>query len=85
MAVANLSLLLAIFSSDSSSVKPAALSSIKPAFNAVPALLPLIPAFDKVPNKAVVFSTLTPTAFAAGAACWWNDRGRFLYTHFTLG
>ena len=37
-------------------------------FKAVPASDPFIPEFAKVPNNAVVSSTLTPTALAAGAA-----------------
>ena len=41
---------------------------MKEVFRLFPALLPEIPAFAKVPSSAVVFSTLTPTALAAGAA-----------------
>ena len=68
VAVDSLSLLFAIFSKAESKSIPAAFNSINPAFKAVPALLPLIPAFAKVPSNAVVFSMSTPTAFAAGAA-----------------
>ena len=67
-AVPNLSELLVTLLKASFIVNPFALSSMNVFFNAVPALEPFIPELAKVPNKAVVSSTLAPTALAAGAA-----------------